>query len=153
MNGGGVFVLALIGIACWCLCSGGGGKRHATGHAHGGNRRTRAVHEAGHYVAAYKVGGYVSSADLARRGGQVQARNLPNAQASATFFLAGRYAAGTGAGCSGDDADARAAINEYPPSERSARRRAAERDARRIVSSHRGEIRRVAARLERDGHL
>jgi hypothetical protein len=148
---GKFIVVALIVAACWCLCS-GGKSRTATGHTHGGRRRVRAIHEAGHYVAAQAVGGYVAGAELTRHGGVVHARNLPNAQAQATFLYAGRYAAGTGAGCSGDDADADAAINEYPARERARRRAAAQREARRIVNSRRGEIRRIAAQLDQNGH-
>lgn len=147
----GAVGLAVIVFVAWCLCS-GSKSRTVVGHSHGGNRRVRATHEAGHYVAAKAVGGYVAGAELTRHGGVVHAKNLPNAQAQATFLLAGRYAAGTGQGCSGDDDAAAAAINEYPARERARRRAAAERDARRIVNSRRGEIRRIAERLDKNGH-
>jgi hypothetical protein len=143
--------LAIIGFVLWCLCS-KPSNRAATGHMHGGRRRTRAIHEAGHYVAAKAVGGGGDGVELTRRGGQVNA-HLPNAKAEIVFQLAGGMAAGTGAGCSGDNAEARRALNEYPPGQRARVWREAQAEARRIVSSRRGEIRRVAERLDRNGHV
>lgn len=141
----GFFALVLIGLALWCLCSAAG--RAATGHFHGGRgmSHTRAMHEAGHYVAGRAVGASVAM----RSDGDVDARGLPNAKAQIIFLLAGGIAAGTGSGCSGDYANARRALQEYPLGERDRMWARAQAEARRIVASNRGEIRRVAERLER----
>lgn len=146
MNGNGLLGLLIIAAMIWCFCS--GGKRSATGHFHGGRgmSRTRATHEAGHYVAGRAVG----ASTTIRPDGNVDARGLPNARAQIVFQLAGRYAAGTGAGCSGDDASIRAALNEYPADQRARVMRGAEREARRIVASRRGEISRIADALARE---
>jgi len=118
-------------------------RRAAIGHFHGGGMsRTRAVHEAGHYVAGRAVGASVAM----RSDGNVDAFGLPNAQAQIVFLLAGGYAAGTGAGCGADNANARAALNEYPPAQRSRVWRQAQAQARRIVAARRGEIDRLARR-------
>lgn len=141
--------LVFIAFVLWCLCS--SGSRAATGHFHGGSRRTRAMHEAGHYVAAKAVGGSVAGARVTGSGGYVNARNLPNAKAQIIFQLAGGIAAGTGAGCSDDYASARRALQEYPPGERDRVWRQAQAEAQRIVSSNKREIRQVAEKLHHDG--
>lgn len=152
----GYLLLALIVLAVWCLCSGKSRTgRVAHGHVHSGRRPLVARHEAGHYVAARAVGGRVHSAELTAGNspsGLVQA-TVPDARASITFLMAGRAAAGTRSGCSADDAQVRRELREFPSAERSKVRRECERDARRIVSSSRGEIRRIANRLDRNGSL
>lgn len=141
----GFIGLAFIALVLWCLCSAAG--RAATGHFHGGRgmSHTRAMHEAGHYVAGRAVGASVAM----RSDGDVDARGLPNAKAQIVFLLAGGIAAGTGAGCPWDYANARRALQEYPPGERDRIWARAQAEAQRIVSSRRGEIRRVAGKLER----
>jgi hypothetical protein len=149
-------VLVVVGLLALVAKAGGGrvtSGRFVAGHSHGGPTRTIARHEAGHAAAARALGGRVVSATADRHGGYVDA-TIPNSpRAAITFLLAGRRAAGTGAGCSADDAAIRAELRTVPRAERGQLRRDADRDARRIVNGNRGQIRRDAERLEREGSL
>jgi hypothetical protein len=131
--------------------------RGLAGHAHGGNRALVAQHEAGHAVAARALGGRVRSAEVYRNGGGLvtwdMPANLSSPQNNVTFLLAGQYAAGTRAGCGGDQATIRSELRKVPRADRAAVQRAADRRARQIVSSRQGEIRRVAAKLDENGRL
>lgn len=150
----GVVGLAVIGFIVWCLCSKGGGGKPVPGHFHGGNRRQVARHEAGHYVATKAVGGRVHSAELSdgnRPSGMVWS-TLPNARADIVFLMAGRSAGGSGSGCAGDDQLIARTLREFPARDRGRIRRMCQAEADRIVASRGGEIRRIADRLDRNGH-
>lgn len=140
--------LIVLGLACRVRAGVGG-------HAHGSNRARVATHEAGHVVAARALGGRVLSAEVYSNGGGLVTWNMPakvhSAETNVAFLLAGQYAAGTSAGCSGDQAEIRRQLRGMPDAGR-VRSRAASR-ARSIVASHRGEIRRVAAQLDDKGRL
>jgi len=128
------------------------------GHSHGGTRARIATHEAGHVVGARGVGGRVTSAWLTNDEGHVSwdmpHRDLEDeVRSNLTFLIAGEYAAGTGQGCGGDRDSYRRQLRRLPTEDRSRVRSTANRDARRIVSSNRGEIRRVAERLNENGRL
>lgn len=150
----GVLVV-VVGLLALLAKAGGGGRaatgRMVSGHAHGPSR-TIARHEAGHVAAVRAVGGRVVSANADADGGLVRAV-VPDVRASVTFLRAGRYAAGTSRGCSGDEASIRAELRDVPRSERGRLLREADRDARRIVRQHAGQIRRDAATLGRRGTL
>lgn len=154
---GGLFgVLVVVGLLALLVKAGGGrttSGRMVSGHAHSGPSRTIARHEAGHAVAARALGGRVVSATADRHGGYVRATIPNSSRAAITFWLAGRRAAGTGAGCSADDALVRRELRQVPRGERGQVFRDADRDALRIVNQHRGQIRRDAGRLEREGRL
>lgn len=144
-----------IATALWALARRGStgrlaGGRAVMGHGHG-TQRIISRHEAGHAAAARALGGRVRSMRMWSDGGLVQA-TLPTSdpQAAITFLRAGRYAAGTGAGCSGDDDLVRRELRDVPRADRARVRRDADRDARRIVRQRAGEIRRDAARLLED---
>jgi hypothetical protein len=147
-----------VAVLVVALCAGGvvRGRSGVAGHAHGGDRRRVAIHEAGHVVAARKLGGRVLSASLSGGGGLVT-WDMPvkvySAQTNVAFLLAGKYAAGTSKGCGGDRAAIRRELRSVPASERSRVQSRAASQARSIVSSHSGEIRRVAARLDERGRL
>lgn len=151
----GAGVLLVGGLVVAVAARGGGGRatsgRMVAGHAHG-TRRLIARHEAGHVAAARAVGGRVISATADDREGLVRAQ-VPDVRASITFLRAGRYAAGTRRGCWGDEQAERAELRDVPRGERRQLVRDADRDARRIVREHRGQIRRDARTLERTGRL
>ena len=153
----GVWLVVLAAAAgAWAWGKARGGGRVASGravvrHAHG-DRRTIAWHEAGHVVAARAVGGRGHSAVASDTEGLVQA-TVPDVRASVTFLRAGRYAAGTRRGCWGDEQAERAELRDVPRADRGQLVRDADRDARRIVRQHRGQIRRDAAALESRGRL
>lgn len=157
-GGGGLLLCGAVGVAL--LLAGGGVKARqmVAGHAHGGTRARIAVHEAGHVVAARAVGGRVLKARMSDHDGYVQwdmsGRDLEReVQSNLTFLKAGEVAAGTGAGC-GSDRDAyRQELRRLPSEARGKVRSRADSEARRIVSSRSGEIRRVAEKLNRDGRL
>lgn len=160
MNGGSWLILGCLLIAWLCMY---GGKRPSSSgraamgrsvqvHGHGSDRPTIAVHEAGHAVAARKVGGKVLSATMTDHEGLVRAE-VPDERAAVAFLYAGQYAAGTRRGAHGDEAAIRAELKRLPANERAAAHKAAKADARRIVSRHRGEIRRDAAVLNDRGRL
>jgi hypothetical protein len=134
----------------------GGG---VTGHVHGGRRSVVARHEAGHVVAARAVGGRVRSADIHTDGGglvtwEMTAQPLDEeVRSNITFLRAGQYAAGTGEGCRPDQRSVTRQVRRLPSSERAAALRDGEREARRIVSGRRGEIRRIARHLDERGSL
>jgi hypothetical protein len=151
--GPALLLVLLAAVAVWAL----GGRSTAgrsvavRGHAHGsGALQEVATHEAGHAVAARALGGRVRSATVSAdgRSGLVRA-TLPtqSSQAAITFWAAGRIAAGTSRGASADDDLIRRELRTVPSAERGRMRRAAERDAARIVSRSAGPIRRDAARL------
>lgn len=148
----GVLVLGGAAVAIWALAGRRPAGRLAGGRAvmsHGhGTQRIISRHEAGHAAAARALGGRVRSMRMWKDGGEVQA-TLPTSdpQAAITFWRAGRYAAGTGAGCSADDGFVRRELRDVPRADRARVRRDADRDARRIVRQRAGEIRRTAARL------
>lgn len=83
-------------------------RRGVVGHAHGYGR-TVLRHEGGHLTAAAEIGARVRSARVFWSGGgevrlaRTDAENM-SARDYVAFMRAGRYAAGTGAGCSHDDA-------------------------------------------------
>ena len=156
----GFIGLAVIVLVVYCMCSGKSRtSRVPSGHAHSGTRARVAKHEAGHVVAARRVGGRVKSADVYAGGGGlvtwtgINGSEREQVVANIAFLRAGRYAAGTGAGCSGDDAAVRQMLRYLPTTDRAAAQRAGEAEARRIVSSNRGEIRRIANHLDRKGSL
>lgn len=128
------------------------------GHAHGagsGTRRKIAKHEAGHAVAAEALGGQVVSAEIydGDRGGLVQAHLPGDPKTAVAFLLAGQYAVNSSEGASGDNDAIRKVLLEVPSRERGQVKSQAKREARRIVSSQAGEIRRVAAALDEKGRL
>ena len=154
----GFIGLAVIVLVLWCLMSSGKRRpRPVAGHSHAGTRRSTARHEAGHVVAARKVGGRVKSANVYDNGGGlvtwtgVNGTDREQVVANIAFLRAGRYAAGTGAGCGGDDATVRQLLRYLPTTDRAAAKREGEAEARRIVSSSRGEIRRIATHLDKKG--
>jgi hypothetical protein len=137
-----------------------GGARAVPGHSHSGTRARVARHEAGHVVAARAVNGRVTSAALHSTGGglvQWYHRSHPGEeklrQHNITFLLAGEYAAGTGAGCSGDRSAVRSELRRLPSKDRGRVMSRAKSDARRIVSARSGEINRIAKRLDEKGKL
>lgn len=155
MNGTTLLLLLLGGIAFWAFT---GQSRASTGHSHGGSRQTKARHEAGHVAAARGLGARVTDARIDGAAGVkwTGSRGKTSEQIAAdviTFMAAGRIAAGTGRGCSADEAAIREQLSYLPRGDRARVRAAAERHARQIVSSRSGEVRRVAAKLERDGRL
>jgi hypothetical protein len=153
---GGILVAAL--VIAWFLGNGGSpgpvlaGGRYATGHGHG-DRKLIAQHEAGHAVVATAIGGRVKSAELGNDWGLVRAEVPDDDVKHVAFLAAGRFAAGTGRGCSADDDAIRRVLRQVPSNTRGQVRRDGIRLARRTVSSRAGEIRRAAARLNEKGRL
>lgn len=146
----GVLTLALGGRSSGRFAGGRSVSVH--GHAHG----PRAVHkhEAGHAVAARALGGSVISAEVYDNGGGLVQAYIPSGPLpAATFLYAGQIAAGTTAGAGADNDLIRRELRELPSAERDRVRAQARRDARRIVNSRSGEIRRDAARLNERGRL
>lgn len=147
--------VAVVAVAVWAVAARTGGRsgagRAVVGHAHG-TTRIIARHEAGHVAAARATGGRVVSATAGRGEGLVRAQ-LPSVQAHLTFLRAGRYAAGTSAGCSADRQAERAVLREVPRGERAGVMRDADADARRIVRQHRSQIQQDARTLEQGGSL
>lgn len=130
-------------------------ERMATGHVHGGRRATIARHEAGHAAAARALGGRVESAVVypGERGGMVYARIPDGPLPAVTFLAAGEMAAGTSAGCGGDQAEVRRELRGLPSAERARIVRQGRADARRIVRRQSSRIRRDAAVLDEKGRL
>lgn len=79
----------------------------AHGHGHG---TTLLRHEAGHLAAAEGEGLAVKAVRVGGGSGYVELKNPDRLtpEQYLTFMLAGRYAAGTGAGCSADNGNVRA---------------------------------------------
>lgn len=151
-KGVGVALVAAFGVAL--ILGGAARMRGVGGHSHAGDKPLSARHEAGHAAAARALGGRVHSATLNRDGsGYVDATIPDGAQRAVAFLLAGQLAAGTRRGAQHDEAAIRRELARVPASERAGVRRAAERDARRIVSSQSGRIRRDARVLMERGHL
>ena len=159
MTPGTWLVLAAIVAAAVLLCSSDRQPRAKTGHIHGGTRQVMATHEAGHVVAARALGATVKSARIVGAEPGVDwsgsRGNTPEQIATdvITFMHAGRVAAGTGRGCSGDQKAIREQLSYVPAKDRARVRRTALAQAERIVSSRRGEIRRVARQLNERGRL
>jgi hypothetical protein len=155
----GAVGLAAVAVLAWLIWNvPPGGKspaaagRVVTGHGHGA-RKFIARHEGGHAVAAKAVGGRVTSAWMTDSEGAVSAR-IPNDPTSrVAFAAAGRYAVGSGRGCSDDDAAIRRILREVPSKQRGQVRRDGIRLARRITSSRSGEIKAYARKLESKGRL
>lgn len=106
--------------------------RVAIGHGHGAKV---IAHESGHLAAADHIGAKVKSYKVGGGEGVVRLAD-PESLSSRdymAFMLAGRYAASTGAGCSGDDANFRA-----------------EERRMRSAGMRPGEINRVAAQARAD---
>ena len=154
-NAGGWLVAALV-VAGLLTTT---GRLAIGGHLHAGTRSTTARHEAGHVVAARAVGGRVKSAQVHGNGGGlvrwtgIHGSEREQVVANIAFLRAGRYAAGTGEGCGGDDESVRKMLKYLPPAERSAALREGEAQGRRIVASRQGEINKVADRLDERGRL
>lgn len=163
MDGSTALVIVLLVVAWLGLRSGAATSGRASAgrmvavraHSHGGGRATIARHEAGHAVAARALGGRVRSAEMDDHSGLVQAV-LPTDDpgAAITFLRAGQYAAGTNRGAGADDDEVRRILRkEVPAVDRAAVRKAAERRARQIVRSRKGQIRRDAKTLGEKGRL
>lgn len=142
-------MLLLAAVAAWPRPK----ARSVIGHSHGGSRSAR--HEAGHVAVARGLGGKVHSATLRANGsGWTEATlSREDPQAAVAFLAAGRLASGTRAGCASDDAHIAKVLREVPRRDRAQVRRAGEREARSILSSRSGEVRRVAVRLQKRGRL
>lgn len=131
-------------------------RRAVLGHSHGGGLARVARHEAGHVVAARAVGGRVLSARASAGGGRVEwdmsDRDLhAEVRSNVTFLRAAEYV--DPVGCGGDRSEVRRQLRRLPAKDRARVRADAEAHARRIASGRSGEIRRVAARLEKKGRL
>jgi hypothetical protein len=155
-HNGAVLVAALV-IAYFLGKSGGSspalaGGRYVAGHAHG-ERKLISRHEAGHAVVARAVGGRVRSATMTDNDGLVRARIPDDPVKVVAFLAAGRYAAGTGRGCSADYAAIRKELRGVPSKHRGQVKCDGLRLARRTVAARSGEIRRSAARLSQHGRL
>jgi hypothetical protein len=151
-GGGAVLVLALAGAGLLLVTARG---RAIQGHTHAGDRPLSARHEAGHAVVARGLGGRVRSGTLNRDGTGYVDAELPddNPRDVVAFLVAGQVAAGTTRGAGGDERLIRAELRRVPRAQRAGVRRDATRDARRILSSRSGEVRRDAATLMRKGRL
>jgi hypothetical protein len=151
-KGAGVALVAAVGVAL--ILGGAARMRTVGGHSHAGDRPLSARHEAGHAAAARALGGRVHSATLNADGtGYVGASIRRGARPAVAFLLAGQYAAGTRRGAQHDEAAIRRELSRVTASERAGVRRAAEQEARRIVSSQSGRIRRDARVLMERGRL
>ena len=158
MNGTVWLLLGCLFVG-WLVSRRVGGASGVAGHVHGGERATIATHEAAHVVTARAVGGTVTSARMNDHGGRVKwTMPDPNSLAvevtqKVAFLRAGEYAAGRDGGCGGDRASVRQQLRRLPSGQRGVVLRAGEQRARQIVASRRGEITRVAARLNERGRL
>jgi|SRR5690606_28627761 len=144
----------VVGIVLWKTAgsSSAAPPAPAIGHSHG-ERQQIALHEAGHAIAAQKVGGYVKYAWMTDNEGAVGAR-LPNDPVKRiAFYRAGREAVKSSAGCEDDDAAIKQILRDVKSSDRSRVRRDGFKLAQKITSSHRGEIRRYAKKLDKAGEL
>jgi hypothetical protein len=149
----GLAAAAVLGMLIWTSLPGGGRDRVLTGHGHG-TRKLISRHEGGHAVAAKALGGRVRYAWLTDDSGYVAATLPDSDQTKAVAFLAaGRYAVGTGRGCSADDAAIRKVLREVPSTHRAQVKRDGIRLAKRITSSRAGEIKRYARKLDEKGRL
>lgn len=129
-------------------------RRGVAGHSHPGPLTRSARHEAGHVVAARRLGGKVLSARLRRNGGGFVDARIPDGPGPAvTFLLAGQIAAGTKQGAGLDDAAVAAELRGVPAGERGRVLRKATREAHRVVSAEAAEIAEVAEHLQRRGRL
>lgn len=160
MNSSGGLILFCLFVG-WLVArrTGAGSAAGTPGHSHGGDRTHIATHEAGHVVAAAEVGGTVTRVRMDSGGGIVEWRHNSNptlvqeVTANVAFLRAGEYAAGTRRGCGDDRAEVRAQLKRLPRTQQATVERAGDRWGRRITASRRGEIARVAARLNERGRL
>jgi hypothetical protein len=114
-------------------------------------RRT-ARHEAGHVVAARRLGLGVASAVVNRDGsGHVRCARRGTAAQHIGFLRAGEYAIHTGSGAGTDRANVRAILRRVPAADRARVRREGERLGRQAARSW--AVGGVASTLTRKGHL
>jgi hypothetical protein len=111
-----------------------------------------ARHEAGHVVAARRIGGRVTSAVVNRDGsGYVRVSGMASAAKRIGFLRAGEYAIHSGRGASADRAAVRAILREVPKADRARVLREGERIGRSAARS--SKVSGVASKLARDGRL
>lgn len=123
-------------------------------HGHGEDRRSTAEHEAGHVVLAQAVGCRDVSARIMSSTTGYTSYWTPDGfsvRDDVAISIAGEYASGSSAGCGSDRASARKALGSVPWSARGRERDKGQSYARRILSSRRAEVQRIADRLERTG--
>jgi hypothetical protein len=156
IDSGALPLWPLLALLVFPLLRMGPAARSAAGHSHGDDLATVRRHEAGHVVAGRAVGGRIRSARVSRWSGsgwvdwdppQWPIRDAAGAQAQLTFLMAGELAAGNSEGCGYDRASVEHFLRAVPAGQRGRVRSAASSHARRIVSSRRAEIDRVARRL------
>lgn len=143
MTGFLVFLVLALVVVLLCRKS---VERVAAGHAHG-HGRTLLRHESGHIVAAEQTGTRVKKIHLGVLGDSYVQLNRQDAENMSprdymAFMLSGRYAAGTGAGCSSDDKQVKVERDRlrrhgWSPAQVRREVRQAESDARRYARSGR----------------
>ena len=136
-----------------CIC--GGHRAYAPSGGRAGRRWATSLHEAGHLVVGKRLGRRTGKAKLIGNNGAGVTQVWPNHRdivGEIAIDMAGAIAEGSWAGASGDQQHAAWRLRKFvEPQRRDGVRAAGLAKAHAMVAAYRGEIERVARRIEARG--